>query len=606
MKNNESTHAYPPKEKYEILIKILDTIREESRVSGHKRYTPSEAEEDRLNNARARAYIHLFLKVMFGITDFSERERWITDDSYDGGIDAYYIDKETKQIFLIQSKFRTTNKNFETKEIALSEILQMDIDRILDGESHDEEQNEYNGKIKQLQREIGKIDDIARYKYRVVILANLNGVSSQKIRNLTGGYNAEVFDFKKSYEKLVFPVVSGNYFAASEITIPVDISNKSSGTKISYTVTTKANDCEITVLFVPAIEIAKVMSKYKNSILQFNPRSHLELEGQQVNTAIRNTIEKTSTNELALFNNGITIISDETSINEKVGIKYQAQLLIKNPQIINGGQTSYTLSKIYEEQKESGDLTLFDNKEILLKVITLVTNTDIQAKLQLIDEISNATNKQTPVITADKLANDTIHKKIQSVLFEESGLLYERKRGEFADGLHNKYISEQQVIERNLFFRLFYCCKGLIELTTQKRLFQRSELQELNEQDTVVIKRVPNAYKLYEALTYTKRKNTKVSQIQYAKIYIGTLLLGDKKNITEQDLANINKIWNDLESNLKKKYPNFTSKKNKTTSDLSNPLETFSYRNYFRSKFFLLDAKDGVAKFTNKSSPLSK
>lgn len=580
------------KEKYEILINILDSIREESKASGNTRYTPPHSNKDRLNSARSRAYIHLFLKVMFGIIEFKERERWITDDPYDGGIDAYYIEKETRQVFLIQSKFRTTIENFETKDIAFSEILQMDIDRILEGELNDEEGNLYNGKIKQLQREIGQIEDIARYKYRVVILANLKNTPPQKIRTLTGGYNAEIFDFRKSYEKLVFPVISGTYFTASEITIPVDISNKSSGTKISYTVTTKASDCEITVLFVPAIEIAKIMSKYKNSILQYNPRSYLELEGKQVNSAIRTTIEETSTNELALFNNGITIISDETNINERVGIKYQAQLLIKNPQIINGGQTSYTLSKIYEEQKENGDLSIFNNKEILLKVITLVTNTNTRAKLQLIDEISNATNKQTPVINADKLANDTIHKEIQSILFETSGLLYERKRGEFADGIHSNYIPENQIIERNLFFRLFYCTKGSIDLAVQKRLFQKNEIKKLSEEDIKSITNIAQAYKFYNWVLLTKSKNTKVSTIEYAKIYISTLIPNKDKDISDQFAKIVDRIWHALDRKVKNKYPQFMTKRKTNTPNSTQWLEDFSYRRYFKSNLFPKDAED--------------
>ena len=86
------------------------------------------------DQARARIFIHLFLKVSYGINDFEERENYITGEANDGGIDAYYIDRESKKILFIQSKFRTNRNNFENKEIALSEILKMDTDRIVDGE----------------------------------------------------------------------------------------------------------------------------------------------------------------------------------------------------------------------------------------------------------------------------------------------------------------------------------------------------------------------------------------------------------------------------------------------------------------------------------------
>ncbi|MGL6363773.1 hypothetical protein ACSZM1_18010 [Aeromonas veronii] len=133
----------------------------------------------------------------------------------------------------------------------------MDISRILEGEENDEHGNTYNGKIKQLQREISNISDIARYKYQVVILANLKGYSVHQLKRLTDGYPVDVFDYEKTYNGLLFPVLTGNYFTASDIIIPIDLSNKSSGSKISYSVETKYSECEITVLFVPAIEIAK-------------------------------------------------------------------------------------------------------------------------------------------------------------------------------------------------------------------------------------------------------------------------------------------------------------------------------------------------------------
>ncbi|KAL0630539.1 hypothetical protein Q9L58_010612, partial [Maublancomyces gigas] len=328
----------------------------------------------------------------------------------------------------------------------------MDIDKILSGDACDTQGNEYNGKIKQLQREISQIPDVARYRYKIILLANLTSISPSNLRKFTDGHATEVFDSERTYQELVFPVITGNYFTASDITIPIDLSNKNAGSKISYNVTTRFSDCEITVLFVPTLEVAKMMYKYKNAILKFNPRSYLEHVGQNVNAAIRSTILDSSTNEFALYNNGLTMLSEETNINEKIGQKNKAQLRIKNPQIINGGQTSFTLSRIYSENKDNAE-AIFADKEVLLKIITLLDNDSPKNKLALIDEISNATNKQTPVINADRLANEEFHKIIQHRVFEISGLLYERKRGEFADGVKDGYVASGAIIERNLFWR---------------------------------------------------------------------------------------------------------------------------------------------------------
>ncbi|MFJ5319122.1 AIPR family protein [Pectobacterium versatile] len=535
--------------KYQMLVNILDKIRAEAPEKQGKTYAPDENDIEKINSARARSFIHLFLKVNFGIMEFTERERYITDASYDGGIDGYYIDKEERLVYLIQSKFRTTKNNFESKEISYDEILCMDVDRILKGETLDESGNEYNGKIKQLQREISEIDNIAKYNYKIIILANLKDIQASRLRKLTDGYNAEVFDYTRTYNDLVFPVISGTLFTAHDICIPIDLSAKNAGSKISYTVKTKASNCEITVLFAPVIEIAKVMSKYKNSILKYNPRSYLEFQGQAVNDSIRKTVIDNDTNEFALYNNGITMISDETNINERIGQKNKAQLSIKNPQIINGGQTSYILSRIYEETPSEKMDKVFQDKEVLLKVITLIDNDNDKDKLELIEAISEATNKQTPVINADKFSNEPIHQKLQKLIFDKFGILYERKRGEFSDGLNSGYVESNQIIERNFFLRIYLASNGNINLGSQKKIFQKNPEKRLSISEQK-LNNFYLGYNVFNILTERLRNRSnslnlrKVDKSFYGKIYLYNILFPNS-NIDEikQNLSSLHNEW---------------------------------------------------------------
>jgi len=285
--------------KYQILLNIIDRIRAEAATTKYEtKYLPPSSDAEAINQARSRAFIHLHLKVSFGLLDFAEREHFITDGTYDGGIDGYFINRDARLVYLIQSKFRATERNFVDKEIALREILSMDVNRVLDGQEQDEQGNRYNGKLLQLQREISQTEDIARYKYRVVILANVKDeISAIQLSKLVGGLPCDVFNYEKCYDLLVLPVISGTHFNASDLVIHLDLSNKNAGSKISYTVDTQYGECDITVLFVPTIEVAKTFHRYKNSMLRFNPRSYLELEGAKVNAAIRNTILKQGKNE---------------------------------------------------------------------------------------------------------------------------------------------------------------------------------------------------------------------------------------------------------------------------------------------------------------------
>jgi hypothetical protein len=508
--------------KYEVLVSILDKIRLEAiglPIEG--KYLAPSGDAEKVNQARARAFIHLYLMVSFGILDFQVRERVITDKGYDGGIDAYYIDNENRLIYLIQSKFRTNDKNFAEKNISVEEILAMDIGRILEGNDTDENGNPYNGKIKQLIREVSQIENISRYKQKVIILANIAPFTPDQIRRLFDGNKVEVFDHEQCFNRLVFPVVSGTFFNATELHIAMDLSNKNAGSKIRYEVKTELGYSEITVLFVPTFEIAKTLSKYKNSILKYNPRSYLELEGKKVNTAIRETITERDTNEFALFNNGITMISDDTDISEKVGQLRKAQLAVKNPQIINGGQTAFTLSKIYESMSEEEAKKVFEGKEVLLKVITLLNDEEMFAdKIRLIDDISTATNQQTPVIEADRASNEPIYERLQEMLYSRYGIFFERKRGEFGDGIVRGYIDKSQVIERNLFLRLYLSSQGDINRSISKKLFVKYKMTDAVLTNIEALDQFYFAYLCYHELDRQRGASKRKDREFYGFLFI--------------------------------------------------------------------------------------
>lgn len=471
--------------KYKDLLSILDNLSAEAPAE-NTRYHVDVTNVSQLEQVRSRAYIHLFLKVRFGLLSFKEREYFVTDGAFDGGIDAYYIDKDNKVVYLIQSKFRNTIDNFNNKEISYDELLSMEIERILDGNETDEKENKYNGKILQLQREISEISDLARYTYQVVLLANLRTKIQSKLTKLIGQYPVDIYNAEKIYSALVFPVIAGTYYNQKELTITLTVNKESGGSRIQYYPDTTYGNCTVNVQFVPTVEIGRILHQYKNSILKFNPRSYLDLQSGSVNSKIKSSIVDKTTNEFALFNNGITMLSDETAYKDTVGRKNTAYLLLTNPQIINGGQTAFTLSRIYEECMALNNFAIFDNKEVLLKVISFndEENDTINSqdeKLRLIEEISTATNQQSPVSEADRRANDQVQVELQQLIYEHFGYYYERKRGEYSDGIRNKYISRDQIIEREEFLRCCVAIKDPVRARQRsaEKLFQKNEFSNI-------------------------------------------------------------------------------------------------------------------------------
>lgn len=537
---------------YDMLLNILDRIIEEAPEKYSKLYEKDRSKTEQYNSSLSRAFIHMFLKVRFDILSFEEREHYVTDGPNDGGVDGYYIDKNNKLIYLIQSKFRISENNFREKEISMRELLSMDIKRITSGESVDENGNEYRGKIKQFQRELSEIDDLPRYSFKVIVFANLKGVSETDLTRLTGGFKVEVIDNEKCYSDFVFPIISGTYYSKSDLVIQIDLSNKLAN-KISYTVETAIGECDITVLFVPTLEIGKFMSKYKNSILKYNPRSYLGFKFQAVNKNIAESITEKKTNEFSLFNNGITLLSEETSISEQVAQKGVAKLIVKNPQIINGGQTSFTLSRLYED---NDDKTIFDKKEVLLKIITLpeVANN----KEDLIEKISNATNHQTPVSPSDRFSNQPEQIELQKVIFNNFGMLYERKKGEFSDGITKGYINEKDIIDRSLFIKIYYTIHCKISSSKFRKLFINHNWSYEEIHNYEMIKKTLFGCRGYSILTRKIGMNSNgidvLAKVKTLLLLFYTDNLNTFDDIIEEGINIIEKHWEEFIEKVSYKF----------------------------------------------------
>ena len=73
------------------------------------------------------------------------------------------------------------------------------------------------------------------------------------------------------------------------------------------------------------------MSKYKTSILKYNPRNFLSLSNNKVNHKIMESIINNNANDFAIYNNGITIITDSFELTETTGTKNVGQIIMLNP-----------------------------------------------------------------------------------------------------------------------------------------------------------------------------------------------------------------------------------------------------------------------------------
>lgn len=509
----------------------------------------------------------------------------------DGGIDAYYIDKENKKIFLIQSKFRTNKNNFETKKITANDLVRMEVQRILRGEEKDSKGNSFSSKIKKFQSEWGTISDQAHYKYHVVILGNLENYSDEQIKRMIDNSDYEIFDFKRSYKELVFPLCSGTYYDPKEIKITIDLVNKEQST-LKQQISTNLGDFPIRVLFVPTKEIGRIMSKYKNSILKYNPRNYLSLSTNKVNRNIMESIIKCTANDFAIYNNGITIIADSFELTETTGTKNVGQVIMTNPQIINGGQTAYVLSKIYEEHED--DYSVFNGKEVMLKVIILTSDTELN--IDFIEQISNATNQQTRIEEADRRSNEKIQIAIEMAIFDIFGYFYERKKGEFYNGVDRKYIDKNIIVNRYDLLKAYLAWSGNASnarSSGSETLFKEKRFNEIMKKYRDV-KTMFFAYKLLMNIEAMDEKEKSIFglSIRYGRMAIisaiGALNMDKEVDTTDIDTKARNRIkevaseWDN--------FINYVIKKPGNSFYISE--KVLDYDNYYKGSTVNEDIKD--------------
>lgn len=138
-------------------------------------------------------------------------------------------------------------------------------------------------------------------------------------------------------------------------------------------------------------------------------------QASPVNKQIRATLSGTGPN-FWLLNNGITLLASDAK-NEGG----PRTVVVTNPQIVNGLQTSRAIFDHFKELPEGTQ----DSRSVLVRIIR---STD----RNVYERIVRATNDQNKMSAASLRSTDEIHGQIEE-LFLNNGLFYDRKKGHYKD-----------------------------------------------------------------------------------------------------------------------------------------------------------------------------
>ena len=168
-------------------------------------------------------------------------------------------------------------------------------------------------------------------------------------------------------------------------------------------------------------EVASLMERHGDRLLERNIRRYLGLHGNRVNEGIRNTLSSETPANFYFFNNGLTLVCDDFAYNGLQSSDYQVK--VENLQIVNGGQTCMTIYRTSEELKELGR-TLPADATVLVRIYKLPKD-----NLDTVLQITHATNSQNPVDLKDLRANDARQQQLEQSV-QALGYVYRRKRME--------------------------------------------------------------------------------------------------------------------------------------------------------------------------------
>lgn len=140
-----------------------------------------------------------------------------------------------------------------------------------------------------------------------------------------------------------------------------------------------------------------------------------------VNSSIANTLLKNSSVNFWWLNNGVTIISEE------IGRHGNKSLLVKNPQIVNGLQTSREIFSFFSEYP---NMMESEWRSVLIRIIN-PKNEEIR------DQIIFSTNNQTNIPKSSLRVTDPIHLQIE-LFFKNKGLFYDRRKNYYKNQKKNR------------------------------------------------------------------------------------------------------------------------------------------------------------------------
>jgi hypothetical protein len=341
----------------------------------------------------------------------------------DRGIDGWFKDQDEQVLHIIQAKYSDDlEKTYSHNELGeLHTGFETALNR--------PEEILGNAKREKLHEIVESIQSCAKAGWTIQLDWLLVGAPSEECKTIiTGVVNgfrkgeadsilADFVDSSSLYDLWLLNK-EAERFLDEKITISLAPSDNQSHYEVDCHGLVGVDKAAVCTLDARSLGQAYNRPEVKSRLFHRNVRYHLGRN--KVNKGMTKTLE-TEPQSFWLYNNGITIVCQDFTFRDSPG-RPACEVELTGPQIVNGAQTTVTLSK-WASSPSAQDAAV---QARIIKATSNDLNTD------QVDNIALYTNSQSAVKDADLRGNDRVQIQIQRGFDSlNPPWFYERRRGEW-------------------------------------------------------------------------------------------------------------------------------------------------------------------------------
>ena len=502
------------------------------------------------------------LEYLTGISDIDTLSEIITDSDFnkifyddcfdDFGVDAIFIDHDTRAINLFNFKFRekyNIDRQQSTNDFLVSQKFTNLLKNYLDSDNLEEIENreELRNKIGTYFREI-----INLLRSNEIWNINLYMVSNES-KVISESRDPHINDLKNIIDLSVKPIgineLRESFFdrpKAKECKFVIEQDAVMSFSE------TPLDSSKSYIVRIKLSELVRITGKNETLAMEYNIEdvsklNNLDLDLGILYENVRGFVLKSKYNQniqstlkddgdkFFLYNNGITITTKNLEASP-INAKSKLLITLRGFQVINGGQTLRTIHMF--NQQNSENINKLNEAQVLVRIFQVKDNDKTENK------IAEYTNSQNAISSMDLKSLRDEQIQIENIL-DYHEIIYTRKTGDL--GKNGKSYKNKISMER--LGQILFALAGYPEKASDQKKKIFDEYYELLFGDKLDITLVPSYVNIYFEIKSTYQNGNYDFTEQKGFYVLWMNEISNKKNSIEYYINYLEEFLNNYKSN---------------------------------------------------------